>query len=142
MDATATGTTGTTGTKPEHHPGAGRYVAVWIALLVLTATTYLTARVDLGGSWNLVVALVIAAVKASLVVLFFMHLWDSRGTNRLVFLVSVFFVILLIAGVVGDMATRFPLARPPEATGLTGAGEEPKGPGRDPAHGAQNQRVR
>ncbi|HZN94181.1 MAG TPA: cytochrome C oxidase subunit IV family protein, partial [Myxococcales bacterium] len=72
-----------------HHrsPSAGRYVAVWVALLVLTATTYLTARVDLGGSWNLVVALVIAAVKASLVVLFFMHLWDSRGTNRLVFLV-------------------------------------------------------
>lgn len=126
----------------EKHPGPGRYVAVWIGLLALTATTYLTARVDLGGHWNLAVALVIAAVKASLVVLFFMHLWDSRGTNRLVFLVSVFFVVLLIAGVVGDIATRFPLARPPEASGLPGMVVEPEGPGRGPAHGSQNQQVR
>ena len=120
--------------------GPRRYVFVWIALLALTGTTYGMSKVDLGGHWNLVVALAIAAAKASLVVLFFMHLWDAKGTNRLVFIVSIFFVLLLIAGVVGDMATRFPLARPPEATGLQG-GVEP-GPGRDPMHGSQNERVR
>jgi len=123
----------------EKHPGPGRYVAVWISLLALTVTTYLAAKVEL-GSWNLVIALAIAAAKASLVVLFFMHLWDARGMNRLVFVVALFFVMLLIAGVVGDMATRFPLARPPEASGLSAPGEEMKG--RDTSHGAQNQRVR
>jgi len=120
--------------------GQRRYWVVWIALLALTVTTYGMSRVDLGGHWNLVVALVIAVAKASLVVLFFMHLWDAKGTNRLVFIVSIFFVLLLIAGVVGDMATRFPLARPPEASGLQGT--EPPGPGRDTVHGSQNERVR
>lgn len=120
--------------------GPRRYVVVWIALLALTATTYVMAKVDLGGHWNLVVALTIAVAKAALVVLFFMHLWDGKGANRLVFVVSLFFVLLLIGGVVGDMATRFPFARPPEASGLDGP--EPPGPGRDTVHGAQNQRVR
>ena len=120
--------------------GLRRYVAVWLALLALTATTYLTSRVDLGGHWNLVVALSIATVKAALVVLFFMHLWDSRGMNRMVFVVSIFFVLLLIGGVVGDMATRFPLARPPEATGLISPRDEPKGTERGASHGAQNER--
>jgi len=98
--------------------GPRRYVVVWLGLLALTATTYLLSRVDL-GEWNLVAALAIATAKASLVVLFFMHLWDGKGMTRLVFVVSVFFVLLLIAGVVGDMATRFPLARPPEANEQT-----------------------
>jgi cytochrome c oxidase subunit IV len=119
--------------------GPRRYVFVWIALLVLTVTTYVLSRVDLGGHWNLVAALAIAVTKASLVVMFFMHLWDAKGTNRLVFIVSIFFVLLLIAGVVGDMATRFPLARPPEATGLS---REPKGPARDYPHGSANERPR
>lgn len=120
--------------------GQRRYWVVWIALLALTGTTYGMSRVDLGGHWNLVVALTIAVAKASLVVLFFMHLWDAKGTNRLVFIVSIFFVLLLIGGVVGDMATRFPLARPPEASGI--GGPEPKGPGRDYMHGSQNERGR
>jgi cytochrome c oxidase subunit IV len=124
--------------SPMHGPR--RYVFVWIALLALTVTTYAVSRVDLGGHWNLTVALAIAAAKAALVALFFMHLWDGKGTNRIVFVVSLFFLLLLMGGVVGDMATRFPLARPPEASGLEGP--EPKGPGRDTVHGAQNQRVR
>src|SRR3954470_12676107 len=96
--------------------GPRRYVFVWIALLALTGTTFGMSKVDLGHHWNLVVALAIAVAKAALVVLFFMHLWDGKGTNRLVLVVSLFFVLLLIGGVVGDMATRFPLARPPEAS--------------------------
>lgn len=104
-------------------PSIARYAAVWIALLALTGLTFAMSKVDL-GRWNLPLALVIATAKAGLVVLFFMHLWDSRGTNRLVLAVSVFFVLLLIAGVVGDVATRFPLARPPEATGLQHPGQD------------------
>jgi cytochrome c oxidase subunit 4 len=52
-------------------------------------------------------------VKGALVALFFMHLWDQRGANRLVFLTSLLFVALLIGGVLSDNATRFPLSNPP-----------------------------
>jgi cytochrome c oxidase subunit 4 len=48
------------------------YLAVFAALLVLTATTTAVAFVDL-GVMNVVVMLAIAIVKAVLVVLFFMH---------------------------------------------------------------------
>ena len=48
------------------------YVPVFVALLILTLSTYAVARVDL-GRWNIVAALGIASFKASLVVLYFMH---------------------------------------------------------------------
>lgn len=97
-----------------HEHGPGRYVVIWLLLLVFTVTTVVTGRMDLHGA-NLPLALIIATVKASLVVLFFMHLWDSEGINRLVFGVSVIFVIVLLLGVFGDLLTRNPAALPPGA---------------------------
>lgn len=61
------------------------YIAVFIALLVGTLLTVLAAKVDL-GMMNDVVALGIAATKAMLVVLFFMHVRDS---TRMVALTAV-----------------------------------------------------
>ncbi|HLL54109.1 MAG TPA: cytochrome C oxidase subunit IV family protein [Myxococcaceae bacterium] len=103
--------------EKEHHSSALKYVGIWVVLLVLTVATIVTARIDLGGRWNLVLALVIASVKAGLVVMYFMHLAEQKGANRIVFVVSVFFVVLLIGLTVGDVATRFPLTNPP--TGQT-----------------------
>lgn len=97
----------------QQRPTLARYVVVWGALVVLTTATFLLARVDL-GRLNLAVALVIATLKASLVVLFFMHLWDSRGANRVAFGLAVFYFLLLLGGILGDVATRYPLAKPPE----------------------------
>jgi cytochrome c oxidase subunit IV len=113
----------------EHHAHAGRYALVWIALLVLTVTTYLAARAPLPGGWHVAVALVIATAKGSLVVLFFMHLWDQRGANRLVFATSLVFVALLVGLTLLDNATRFPLANPPGSAGALPAG----GANREPA---------
>jgi cytochrome c oxidase subunit 4 len=96
--------------KHEAH-GIGRYIAVYVTLLFFTITTVITGRIDLGGA-NIFIALAIAVTKATLVVLFFMHLWDSGGVNRLVFVVSVLFVTVLLAGVFGDLLTRAPLALP------------------------------
>jgi cytochrome c oxidase subunit 4 len=93
------------------HASALRYVVCWGILLVLSVATYLVATYDL-GEWSLFVALLIATTKATVVSLFFMHLWDHRGANRLVFVVSVFFVVILIALVLTDVGTRFPLAVP------------------------------
>ena len=116
----------------EQHSGShshlGRYLAVWVALLVFTVLTYLVARVHLPGAWAVTVALVIAISKGTLVALFFMHLWEQTGANRLVFLTSLVFVALLIGLVVADNATRFPLANPPGTAGALPVG----GADRDP----------
>lgn len=120
----------------EHAHGSGRYFLIWGLLLVATLTTVVTGRMDLGAA-NLPLALVIATVKATLVVLFFMHLWDSEGINRLVFGVSVLFVIVLMLGVFGDLLTRQSAALP---TGANAPGlhvdHNPHGerPAHAPAH--------
>jgi cytochrome c oxidase subunit 4 len=101
----------------QHHSHVGRYVVVWGALLVLTIATYLIAKIHIAGALAIVVALVIATAKGALVALFFMHLWDQRGANRLVFVTSLVFVALLIGLTVADYATRFPLANPPGSEG-------------------------
>lgn len=99
------------------HSHVGRYVVVWIALLFFTALTYGVSRFHLGGGWGVTVALAIAIVKGTLVALFFMHLWDQRGANRLVFVTSLVFVALLIGLTLSDNATRFPLSNPPGTEG-------------------------
>jgi cytochrome c oxidase subunit IV len=77
-------------------------VGVLSALIVLTVVTVITAGVDLGAQWNLVVAMVIATVKASLVVTYFMHLrWDKK-LHLLVFLSSVLFLILFLSMALAD----------------------------------------
>jgi cytochrome c oxidase subunit 4 len=96
-----------------HRVGAKRYYVVWIALLVFTAITVLVGRVHLPHGWGLVVAMVIAATKATLVALFFMHLWDHGGANRLVLVTSIAFFFLLLGVVLLDNATRFSLTNPP-----------------------------
>ena len=57
--------------------GSAVYVKTLVALLILTAITIGASYINLGNG-NVVVALFIATIKASLVVLFFMHLrWDK-----------------------------------------------------------------
>lgn len=97
------------------HPGTGHYLLIWAALMGLTILTIITGRMHLGAA-NLWVALAIAGSKATLVALFFMHLWDDEGVNRLVFGISVLFVAVLALGVVSDFATRLPTALPPGPT--------------------------
>ena len=99
------------------HSHTGRYAMVWLALMVLTALTYGLSRLHVGGGWGVVIALGIAATKGGLVALFFMHLWDQRGANRLVFVTSLVFVALLVGLTLSDNATRFPLSNPPGSDG-------------------------
>jgi len=87
------------------------YFAVWIALVFFTALTYLTGKQHL-GTWALAIALIIACTKSTLVALIFMHLKDSSGTTRLVFVTSLIFVALLLFFTVSDVATRFRPATP------------------------------
>jgi cytochrome c oxidase subunit 4 len=80
-------------------------IAVFVALLLLTAVTVLVSYVDL-GLWNVVVALLIASAKASLVALFFMHL---KGESRLVWgfaLFPIVFLSLILIGTLADTMLR------------------------------------
>ena len=71
-------------------------------LLVLTIATVAVTSIDLGAQGNLVVAMVIATVKAGLVVTFFMHLlWDKKF-NLILFLTSVLFLILFLSMATAD----------------------------------------
>ncbi|HEX5474735.1 MAG TPA: cytochrome C oxidase subunit IV family protein [Vicinamibacterales bacterium] len=63
-----------------HIASRGFYVGIWITLLILTFLTAWVAEFDL-GAFNNVVMLAIACTKASLVILFFMHVrWSTRLT--------------------------------------------------------------
>ena len=93
------------------HHGPGRYFIVWAALIVGTILTVWTGYKDL-GHWNLPIALIIASTKASLVVLFFMHMTEAAGTNRIVFVTSFVFLLVMIFGVFGDLWTRSEMSLP------------------------------
>jgi cytochrome c oxidase subunit 4 len=97
------------------HSHLRRYLAVWVGLMVLTALTWGLSRFHIPGGAGVAVALTIASVKGALVALFFMHLYDQPGPNRLVLVTSLVFVALLVSLVLLDNATRFPLANPPDA---------------------------
>jgi len=95
----------------EHAHSPWPYIWVWLALLGFTWLTYWTGTAHL-GKWALFIALAIASVKSTLVALIFMHLKESSGATRLVFVTSLIFVALLLFFTVADVATRFPLATP------------------------------
>jgi len=86
--------------------GARRtYFAVYITLVLLTVVTVLVSYVNL-GLMNVLVALLIASAKASLVALFFMHL---KSEDRLVWgfaLVPIAFLALIIFGTLVDTMLR------------------------------------
>jgi len=81
------------------------YLLVFASLLVLTATTVAVAFVDL-GTLNNVVAMAIAAVKAMLVVLFFMHVRYSTRLTGLVIGSGLFALAIMIGLTLIDYATR------------------------------------
>jgi len=63
----------------EHHLTSYKtYILVWILLMVMTAITVYVSYVDL-GLFNIVIAMSVASIKASVVALFFMHLKFEDG---------------------------------------------------------------
>ena len=82
------------------------YFGVFFALLVGTGLTVYAATLDL-GRFNAVVALGIATIKATLVALFFMHVWHaSEKLTKLVVIAALFFLLLLLGLTMSDYATR------------------------------------
>ena len=71
------------------------YLGIGGALLVLTAVTILVAQYNL-GEWNIVIALLIAGTKATLVAFVFMHLFYDNKLYFMVFVGAIAFLVLFI----------------------------------------------
>lgn len=81
------------------------YFAVFFALIVLTWVTTYVSTLDL-GRWNIFVALAIAICKASLVVLFFMHVFYSTRLTKMIVGASIFWLTLMLFITMADLWTR------------------------------------
>lgn len=90
------------------------FLKVLIALLVLTVVTVLAAQVDL-GKWNIVGALMIATVKASLVIYFFMH---GKYENRIIW-TYILIPFILLAIMIGGIFTDDPFRSKPQPVQVT-----------------------
>ena len=86
--------------SPEQH-----LLAIFVALMVLTVVTVAVAFVNLGGD-NPVVAMGIAIFKATLVVLFFMHVKYSSRLTKLIVVTALFFLGILMFETMMDYVTR------------------------------------
>lgn len=90
----------------EHVVPVKTYVLIFLALMVGTAVTVWAGQADFPGPLNVIIALTIASVKATLVVLYFMHV---RYSSRLVWVIlasALFWLAILFALTFSDYWTR------------------------------------
>ncbi len=79
------------------------------ALAVLTVLTVAVRYVHIPDPWNIIAAMAIAVVKATLVVLFFMNLYYDNKFNLIVFLSSIVFFIIMVGITLLDTLFRDPV---------------------------------
>ena len=89
----------------EHIVSPRVYITVFVILLALTATTTAVAFVDL-GPLNAVIMLTIAVTKATLVILYFMHVRYGSRLTWLVVSSGFVWLMILIAFTLSDVLTR------------------------------------
>lgn len=89
----------------EHVVSKKIYFVIFGLLLVLTAATVWVATFDL-GPLNVIVALSIAVLKATLVVLYFMHVRYSSKLTWVFVAAGFFWLAILVAFTLSDYATR------------------------------------
>ena len=94
----------------EHHIVSPKiYFAIFAVLMICTVLTVVAAEIDLNqyfGGLNIIVALTIAVLKASLVVLFFMHGKYSPKRTQMVIIASVFWLAVMLFMTMSDYVTR------------------------------------
>ena len=87
------------------HPTHKVYYLVFLALVIGTVLTFAVAKIDL-GFWNPIIALAIACTKATLVILFFMHVRYSGKLTMLTVAAGFFWLLILITLSLTDYLTR------------------------------------
>ena len=90
------------------------YAGIFLALVVLTVITVAASHVDFGAGWaNVVIAMLIASVKAGLVALFFMHLKYENPITWLYVAFPILLIFIMLAGVFVDNPNRTQLTHVP-----------------------------
>ena len=89
----------------EHHPTLGIYFAVFTALMVLTGVTVWAAFIQRGPLGD-VVALTIAGIKATLVMLFFMHLKYGEKLTWVIMTAALVWLVILLTITMSDYLSR------------------------------------
>lgn len=79
---------------------------IFLALLVGTALTVVAAFIDFPWRFNTIVALTIATAKATLVVLYFMHVRYSARLIWVILASALFWMAILFAFTLSDYFTR------------------------------------
>src|SRR2546426_11612802 len=90
----------------EHIVPVRIYVAIFLALMAGTALTVWAGVHDFPGELNVIIALTIAVIKATLVVLYFMHVRYSSRLIWVVFTSALFWLVILFALTLSDYWTR------------------------------------
>ena len=81
------------------------YAAIFLSLLALTLATTLLAYLDM-GPFNMVVAITIAVIKATLIVAFFMHALYEFKLVHVIIAGGVLWFLILVFLTLGDYLTR------------------------------------
>ncbi|MDD8043020.1 MAG: cytochrome C oxidase subunit IV family protein [Verrucomicrobiota bacterium] len=81
------------------------FVTVWVALILLTGITVSVTALDL-GKLSTFTAVMIASVKASLVLLYFMHVRFEARLIQIIFLVTVISFAVFIFLTFADYSFR------------------------------------
>ena len=81
------------------------YIGIFLTLMALTAITVAVAYINL-GQLNKVVALGIASFKATLVVLYFMHVKYASRMTKLVVVSGLFFLGIMLTLTMADYSSR------------------------------------
>ena len=89
----------------EHIVSPKIYAVIFLSLMVGTGLTVWAAFQNF-GKFNIVIALAIATIKATLVVLYFMHARYSPKRTQLVIVCSVFWLAIMLALTLSDYNTR------------------------------------
>src|SRR5207237_10431017 len=82
------------------------YFTIFGALIVCTTLTVIAAFIDLPANLNFPVALAIAIFKATLVILFFMHVKYGSRLTKLIVGVAFFFLGVLLTLTMSDYLSR------------------------------------
>ena len=94
-------------------PSLTRYFSVFIALMVLLVLTVAAAFLPHLGFLNIGIALAIAAIKATLVILFFMHVIEASRLTKLFVAGTFIWLLIMFAFTFTDYLSRnwLPMSR-------------------------------
>ena len=92
----------------ESHPviSYGTYILIWLGLLLFTGLTVTMAGIHFGGI-NVFLVLIVAGVKSTLVLNYFMHLRYEKPLFRLMVFIAIFSLVIFIVLLFFDILFRY-----------------------------------